>query len=111
MPLMVPPGVIGIASFETPAGTLNVLKLVGDTESVTVDGAVVITTAQTASWSYGKVQLIGRSDCRMTALTMSKFVGFETGSELSAVTECGRDHITILSFSIAGYCPVLKAVE
>jgi len=54
-PFMVPPGVIGIASFETPAGTLKVFELVGDTESVTVDGAVVITTAQTASSSYEKV--------------------------------------------------------
>lgn len=59
-PFIVPPGEMGIASFETPAGTSKFLELVGDTESVTVEGAVVITTAQTASWSYGKeVQSIG----------------------------------------------------
>lgn len=84
---MVPPGVMGIASFETPAGTLKVLKLVGDTESVTVDGAVVITTAQTASWSYGKeVQLIGGSYGRtmllrcQSLLALGRGLGFEPWS-------------------------------
>lgn len=49
MPFIVPPGVIGIESFVRPAGTLNVRELVEDVDNVTVEGAVVITTAQTAS--------------------------------------------------------------
>lgn len=40
---------MGIDNFETPAGTLYVFEFVEDVDSVTVEGAVVITTAHTAS--------------------------------------------------------------
>ena len=50
-PFMFPPGEMGTASFDRPAGTLNVLEsaAVADVESVTVEGAVVRTTAHTRS--------------------------------------------------------------
>jgi len=40
---------MGIDNFVRPAGTLNVCEFVDDVDSVTVEGAVVITTAHTAS--------------------------------------------------------------
>ena len=48
---MFPPGEMGTASFDRPAGTLNVLEsaALADVESVTVEGAVVRTTAHTRS--------------------------------------------------------------
>lgn len=48
---MVPLGEIGTASFDRPAGTLNVLESAAleDVESVTVEGAVVSTTVHTRS--------------------------------------------------------------
>jgi len=46
---MMPPGVIGSASFERPAGTRNVFDDVDEVDKVTLEGAVVNTTAQTAS--------------------------------------------------------------
>lgn len=49
VPFIMPPGMIGIESFVRPAGTLNVRELEEDVDNVTVEGAVVITTAQTAS--------------------------------------------------------------
>lgn len=50
-PFIVPPGEIGTASFDRPAGTWNIFEssALADVESVTMDGAVVNTTAQTRS--------------------------------------------------------------
>ena len=48
-PFMVPPGLIGSASLERPAGTANVFDTVGEVVKVTLEGAVVNTTAQMVS--------------------------------------------------------------
>ena len=52
VPFIVPPGNIGSESFERPAGTSNVFDDVGEVVKVTVEGAVVITTAQMLSSNY-----------------------------------------------------------
>ena len=49
VPFIVPPGEIGSESFERPAGTSNVFDDVGEVVKVTLEGAVVKTTAQILS--------------------------------------------------------------
>jgi hypothetical protein len=75
---------------------LKVFELVGDTESVTVDGAVVITTAQTASSSYEKEAQLAfyhmkedgtMSDLRcQRLLVLARGLGFQPWSSADETT-------------------------